>query len=434
MEATVIGIGGVILLLVFLAMRVPIAWSLGIVGFIGLLFLLPQEAALSSLFELVWGKADSYSLSVVPMFVFMGMLAMESGVGADIYDACNKWFGYLPGGLAIGTVAASGGFAAVTGSSIAAVATIGRVAIPEMKKYNYDPQLAVGSVAASGTLGVLIPPSIILVIYGILTELSIGQLLLAGIIPGVITMLLYGVMIYIRIRINPGLAARVKPFTWDEKFKSIPKVLPIVILFVAVLGSLYLGIATPTESAAVGCFISFIILLFKTKNRWEAFVKAIWGTVETVGMIFAIIVCVTIFVAFINLSQIPSLAAEMVVSLPWPNYLVLTLIMVLYIPLGMFLDPMGILFITMPIIFPAVMALGYDGIWFGVIITKLIEVGLVTPPLGLNVFVAKSVAPDMEVWDIFKGIGWFVFMDILTITILVLWPQLVTWLPAMVMK
>ena len=434
MDVTVIGIGGIILLLVFLTMRVPIAWSLGIVGFIGLLFLLPRDAALSSLFEIVWGKIDSYGLSVVPMFVFMGMLAMESGVGADIYDACNKWIGYLPGGLALTTVAASGCFAAVSGSSIAAVATIGRVAIPEMEKYHYDPQLAVGSVAAAGTLGVLIPPSIILVVYGILTELSIGQLLLAGIIPGIITMLLYGMMIVVRILINPDLAARVEPFTWAEKLRSLPKVLPVIILFLAVLGSLYLGIATPTESAAVGCLISFILLLFKTKNRRDAFFKAIWGTVETVGMIFAIIVCVAIFVVFINLSQIPSLAAESVISLPWPSYLILVFILLLYIPLGMFLDPLGILFITMPIIFPAVMALGYDGIWFGVIVTKLIEVGLVTPPLGLNVFVAKSVAPNMEVWDIFKGIGWFVLMDIVTIVILVLWPQLVTWLPAMVMN
>lgn len=271
-------------------------------------------------------------------------------------------------------------------------------------------------------------------VYGILTELSIGKLLLAGIIPGIVTMIFFGLMIVVRIRIRPALAPPVAPFSWGERFKSIPQVIPIVILFVAVLGSLYLGIATPTESAAVGCFIAFIILLVKADKPKEAFLKAIWGTVDTVGMIFAIIVCVTIFVAFINLSQIPSKAADAVVSLPWPNYVVFIMIMLLYIPLGMFLDPLGILFITMPIIFPAVIALGYDGIWFGVIVTKLIEVGLITPPLGLNVFVAKSVAPEMEIWDIFRGIGWFVVMDFVTISSLMLWPQLVLWLPDMLMK
>lgn len=430
MDPPIIGLLGLLVLFLLLAFGVPIAWSLGIAGFLGLLALWPIDVALSSLFQLAWGKAGSYSLCVIPMFIFMGVLAFEAGVAANVYEVGFKWFGRLPGGLAITTVFACASFAAVTGSSIAAAATIGKVAIPEMRRYGYDTKLAVGSVAASGTLGVLIPPSIILVVYGILTELSIGKLLIAGILPGLLSALIYMGMIVIRVKLNPSLGAPARPFSWGERLRCLSKMFGVLFIFVIVIGGIYLGITTPTESGALGCLLAAILLLIKAKDRGKAFLRAIWETVNTIGMIFAIIIGVTFFVAFISLSRIPTIAAGFLVALPLPNLAILLLLLLLFIPLGMFLDPLGIIFITMPIVFPAILALGYDGIWFGIIVTKLIEVGLITPPVGLNVFVIKGVAPDVELEDIYRGITWFLVMDILTIAILVAFPQISLWLPS----
>jgi tripartite ATP-independent transporter DctM subunit len=433
MSAVTVGLLGIALLIVLIFIGMPIAWSLAITGFFGLLVLMPVETALYSLFSLPWMKADSYLLSVIPLFIFMGALAFEAGVGKDAYDFAYRWFGWLPGGLAIATALTGAAFAAVSGSSVATAATVGKVAIPEMEKHGYDASLATGSVAACGTLGVLIPPSIILVVYGIVTELSIGKLFIAGILPGFLSVIIYSGMIIVRAKVNPSLAPPGERASWGVRVRSLYGLWSIVLLLLIVLGGIYFGIFTPTEAAAVGVLAAAMILLIRARERGKAFWQAFRDTVSTVGMIFLVIAGVSIFVVFMAVSTIPAKTAEFLVNLPLPIPVVFGLIIVMYIPLGMFLDPLGIIFITMPIIYPAILAMGYDGIWFGIIITVLIENGLITPPVGINVYIVKSITPNVPIEDIFKGILWFCVMDWVTLIILIVFPQISLWLPSTMM-
>lgn len=431
MSPVIAGAIGIILLLLLLLASVPIAWALGISGFVGLLLLLTTGAALDSLFQLPWGYMASYHLSVIPLFIFMGCLAFEGGIGRDVFSVGYKWFGRLPGGLAVATAAAAAMFAAVTGSSPAAAATVGKVAIPEMQKYGYDDKLSCGAVAACGTLGIMIPPSIILVCYGVVTEQSIGFLLIAGFIPGILSAIIYGIMIVTRVRLNPSIAPPAPGVSWGERLVGVAQLWPVFLLFVTVIGGIYLGVFTPTEAASAGSLIALVLMLFRTKQRGKAFWAALRETVKLTGMIFAILVGVAVFSACLTLSTLPSGFAEFLVNLPLPRMVVLWLIMLMYIPLGMFINPTGIIFITMPVIFPAVMELGFDGIWFGIIVTKLIEIALITPPVGINVFVVRGIAPPhVRLEDIFKGIAWFFVMDVVTLAILVAFPQISLWLPS----
>jgi len=431
MSPVIAGVIGIILLLLLLLASMPIAWALGLSGFLGLLLLLTSGAALDSLFQLPWGYMASYHLSVIPLFIFMGCLAFEGGIGRDAYSVAYKWFGRLPGGLAVATAAAAAMFAAVTGSSPAAAATIGKVAIPEMQKFKYSDKLSCGAVAACGTLGVLIPPSIILVAYGVVTEQSIGHLLLAGFIPGIVSAIIYGIMIVTRVKLNPSIAPPAPGVSWGERLVGMSQLWPIFLLFVTVIGGIYLGVFTPTEAASAGSLMALVLLMFRTKQRGKAFWAALRETASLTGMIFAILVGVAIFSLFLTLSTIPGSFAEFLVNLPLPRMVVLSLIMLMYIPLGMFINPLGMIFITMPVIFPAVIDLGFDGIWFGIIITKLIEIALITPPVGLNVFVVRGIAPPhVRLEDIFKGIAWFFVMDVITLAILVAFPQISLWLPS----
>lgn len=425
-----VGVMCIVALLVFLALRLPIAWSLGIAGLIGLLLLMPAHSAFAFAYQKSWEKMASYMLSVIPMFIFMGMLAFEAGIGRDAYEVSHKWLGWLPGGLAIATTMTAAVFAACSGSSTATCATIGKVSIPEMRKYGYDVKLATGCVAASGTLGILIPPSIILVVYGVITEQSIGKLFIAGILPGILSAIIYALMVIVRVKLNPSLAPAVGKVTWGERMRSMPKLWSIVILFLIVLGGIYMGVFTPTEAAAMACVAAILLLIIKSNHRVRSFWVALRETVSTVGMIFAILLGVSVFGVMLSLSTIPATVATFLINLPLPTYAVLGLILLLYIPLGMFLNPLAIIFITMPIIFPAITAMGFDPIWFGIILTVLIENGLITPPVGFNVFVVKSIVPDVPIQDIFRGILWFVVMDWLTIVILIIFPQISLWLPS----
>jgi C4-dicarboxylate transporter DctM subunit len=434
-EPITIGVMGLITLFVLLFLGVPIAWSLGSVGFVGLLVLIGPRAAMSFVFEMPWAKMSSYGLILLPIFMFMGALTYESGIGTKAYETANKWVGRLPGGLAVATALAAGMFAAVTGSSFAGVATIGRAALPEMEKYGYEPRLSTGAVAACGTFGLLIPPSGMLVIYGIITEQSVGKLFFAGIIPGIITVLIYMVMIVIRVKIKPSLAPRAKAATWAERFRTLKDVWPIIILVIVMLGGMYTGILTVTEAGCMGCVVSGLLVVWKAWGRLkEAFWSAFRDTAGLVGMIFATVFGVTIFSGFVLLSTIPATFSAWVIALPMSKYAVLSLLLSMYIPLGMVVDPLGIVFITMPIVYPVIRAMGFSGIWFGIIIVKLIEMALITPPVGQNVFVCKGIAPpNVKLHDIFIGIAWFFVCDVVTLVILVAFPRLSTWLPSLMM-
>jgi len=331
--------------------------------------------------------------------------------------------------LAIASVFGCAGFAACTGASTASAAIMGRVAIPEMRKYGYHPRLAAGVVAASDTLASLIPPSVILVIYGIITEQSIGALLIGGFIPGVISAVIYAGMIYTRVKISPELGAVQSKASWKERLYSLKGTWGVLVLIVLIIGGIYSGIFTPTEAGGAGAFSAFIMALAMRRLTLARLKESLLETGRTTIMIFSIIVGVLIFVRFLALTGLPGTFAEVVLALPLPRLVIILLLMSLYVFLGMFLDAIGMMMLTLPIIFPAVMALGYDPIWFGIIIVKMCEICLITPPVGLNVYVVRSVAPDIPLEEIFRGIIPFVAMDILTVALFIAFPQIITFLP-----
>jgi C4-dicarboxylate transporter DctM subunit len=436
MSAMMIGVQGIVLLFILLFAGVPIAWTLGIVGSVGLLAIVGPKAALAMIFTLPWAQMTSYNLILLPIFMFMGTMAFESGVGSVAFDTGNKWFGKLPGGLAVATSVGCGMFAATTGSTLAGVVTIGKPALVEMEKYKYDPKLCTGCIAASGTFGMLIPPSGLLVLYGIITGVSIGKCFFAGIIPGIITVITYSLMIMLWVTLRPGIAPKTdQHFTWKERFIALFNAWPIFVLAVIVLGGIYTGIMTVTEAGVMGTLLTGFLLVWKAPKGKKK--QAIWAafkeTVAMVGLLFAIVYGVFIFQGFVLLTTIPAKAASWIVSLPISTNMTFVLILLLYLPLGMVLEPLGIMFITMPIIFPVVMAMGFDGVWFSIIMVKVVEIAQITPPVGMNVYTAKGVAPHVPMEDIFRGIIPFFFCDAVVLTLLVIFPKIVTWLPSTMM-
>jgi TRAP-type C4-dicarboxylate transport system permease large subunit len=463
LDPVVVGVLGLVLLLVLLSAGIHIAFALGISAFFGFWFLLPPNAALSALWVTPWGFAASHALSVVILFVLTGYLAFASGITAKAYDVGYKLFGRLPGGLALATVYGSAAFAATTGSSVATVGTIGRVAIPEMERYGYEKGLAAGCVAAAGTLGTLIPPSVLLVLYGIIAEASIGQLLIAGIIPGIFSAILYGIMITVRVMLNPSLAPPAPPTPWKDAIRSLPDMSGVLILFLTMIGGIFLGIFTPTEAGAVGVLIASIGVVYRfyrhrlfavvrqlgipvvvpaeatylpgeTVSGAEprmrmAFQHALQDTTRVVGMILAILIGAALFSQFVSLSRIPYHFSQMISTLDQPPAVILTLVLFLYIPLGMFLYPLSVMIIAVPITLPVILELGHSPIWYGIIVIKMMEVAAITPPVGLNVYVAKAVAPHIPLETIFGGIFWFFIVDLITIALLVIFPDIILFLP-----
>ena len=426
LEMGLIGLSAIFVLVV-LGMR--IAFATALVGFVGIWILKNMTVAGNVVGFLPHAIVAHYSLSVIPLFIIMGYYAFYAGLTDDIFFTARQWVGHLPGGLAIASVFGCAGFAACTGASTASAAIMGRVAIPEMRKYGYHPRLAAGVVAASGTLASLIPPSVILVIYGIITEQSIGALLIGGFIPGVISAVIYAGMIYTRVKISPELGAVQPKASWKERFYSLKGTWGVLLLIVLVIGGIYSGVFTPTEAGGAGAFSAFIMALAMRRLTLARLKESLLETGRTTIMIFSIIVGVLIFVRFLALTGLPSSFAEFVIALPIPRLLIILLLMSLYVFLGMFLDAIGMMMLTLPIIFPAVMALGYDPIWFGIIIVKMCEICLITPPVGLNVYIVRSVAPDIPLEEIFRGIIPFVAMDVLTVALFIAFPQIITFLP-----
>jgi len=429
MDPVIMGLIGLAGIFVLVVLGMRIAFATALVGFVGIWVMKDIGVAGKVVGFLPHGIVAHYSLSVIPLFIIMGYYAFYAGLTDDIFFTARQWVGHLPGGLAIATVFGCAGFAACTGASTASAAIMGRVAIPEMRKYGYHPRLAAGVVAASGTLASLIPPSVILVIYGIITEESIGALLIGGFIPGIVSAAIYAGMIYTRVRISPEMGAVQPKASWKERFYALKGTWGVLLLIFLIIGGIYSGVFTPTEAGGAAAFSAFLMALGMRRLTVERLKESLLETGRTTIMIFSIIVGVLIFVRFLALTGLPNTFAEFVVGLPVPPLVVLLLILAIYVFLGMFLDAIGMMMLTLPIVFPAVVALGYHPIWFGIIVVKMCEICLITPPVGLNCYIVNSVAPDISLEDVFRGIIPFVAMDILTVGVLIAFPQIITFLP-----
>ena len=431
MSPEMIGILGILSMFLLLAFRMYIGMAMALVGFIGLCRLVGIEAGIHILGITPLTEGSSYTLSVIPLFVLMGQFALISGISADIYKTVYAWMGHLRGGLAMATIMACSGFAAVCGSSLATGATMGMVAIPEMDKYKYDPRLSTGCVAAGGTLGILIPPSIGFILYGILTEESIGKLFMAGFLPGILLAGLFIAAIFIQCRLNPEMGPRGDRASWRMRFRSLGGTWGMLLLFCMVMGGIYLGVFTPTEAAGVGAFGAFLIALFKRRLTFETLIRCLLDTGRTTAMIFLIIIGANIFSTFLGLAQIPMGLADFITGLALPRFVILAGILFIYILLGCVMDCYAIMILTVPIIFPLIQAMHFDPIWFGVLMVIVLEVGLITPPVGLNVFVLKAAAPDVPMSVIFRGILPFLAAALLAIVLLTIFPQIALLVPSL---
>jgi tripartite ATP-independent transporter DctM subunit len=430
-DPAVIGILYTVFMMVMLLFGFPVAFSMAFAGITGLMYLIGNDVAFNVTKINTYDAVANYFFVVIPFFLLMGFLILHAGIGAKLYNAGIKVFGRLPGGLAIGTVAGCGGFAAICGESVAAAATMGSVSVPEMKKYNYDDSLATGSVAAGGTLGILIPPSIGFVVYGIITEQSIGKMFMAGIIPGIILTLGFAIAIYIQCLINPSLGPKAPKSTWREIVMSVIRVWPVAVLFAVVIGGIYSGIITPTEAGGIGAVGALIVAMFAPGfNRRKLFAALLEAT-TTSAMIFAILIGVGVLGYFVTLTDIPRDFADFLKGLDVSRYVIFVMILGLYLILGMVMNIIPMMMLTLPILFPTVLALGFDPIWFGVIMVIMMEMGQITPPIGINVFVIHGVAKkyDVRMATIFKGIVPFIIVEVIVIFLLTLFPEIVLWLP-----
>ncbi len=431
MESHYIGLLGFVVLLGLIGLRVPIAFGLTLVGFGGLLILSGPDATFALLASQMYSSVASNTLSAVPLFLLMGYFAFHAGLTRACFDTARLWLARLPGGLAIATVAGCALFGACAGSGVAAAGAMGRVSIPEMLRYGYDRKLACGSVAAAATLAVLIPPSIVMVVYAILTEVSIGRLLLAGYIPGILSALILMLMIMVRCSRNPGLAPAV-PFeiTWADRIKSLKNIWGITLLIAVVLGGIYSGFVTATEAAAIGALGAFVLMITGKQLNRATFRDSMLETGRTTGMIFLLLVGASIFTGFMAISGVPQKLAEVIVEGKFSIWTVLAIICVAYLFLGMFLDSISMMLLTLPVLLPVLRELDVNMIWFGIIVVKLVEIGCITPPFGITVYVVKGVVGNtVSLEDVFRGIWWFLAMEILTLVILIMFPVISTILP-----
>jgi len=429
MNVIVVAALAFLLLMVLIVLRTPIAVAMIVSGLAGTTAISGWSTALATLKQGPFERATSYTLVVIPLFVLMGYLASQSGLSASLFRAANVWLGHLRGGLAMATVVGCAGFGAICGSSLATSATMATVALPEMKRYRYADSLATGSVAAGGTLGIMIPPSIIFVLYGIMTEQSIGKLLLAGVVPGIVETVLFCVAIAIETALIPNLGAAGPRATFRQRLLAVRDVWEVLVLFVIVIGGLYAGVATPAESAAFGVVGALVFGVAKRTLTWRGLLDALDQTVRTTAMIFLIIIGADLFGYFMALSQLPLAMANWLIHLNVGAMGVLWIILVLYLILGCVMDELAIILLTVPIFFPVVMQLGFDPIWFGVIIVVTVQIGLVSPPVGLNVFVIAGMARDVPLTKIFRGIMPFLAAMFVLLVLLTVWPDLALILP-----
>jgi tripartite ATP-independent transporter DctM subunit len=415
-----------LLLAVFLGVRVYAAAALA--GLIGMVALIGWDAGAGIVGTIPHSKSVNYVLSVLPMFILIGFIAYHAGLTHSLFSAARAWVGWVPGGLAVASVFATAGFAAVSGASTATAAVFSRVAIPHMLENNYDRRLASGVVAAGGTLASLIPPSAILVIYAIIVEESVGTLILAGFVPGIVSALIYAALIIGQCSVWRKLGPAIPAPPLVDRIKTIPGTLPIFAVVAIIFSAMAAGWATPTEAGALGAFVVLVIALYRGM-RWHSLQDALLETAKLTAMIFALIWGVLIFVRFLGFAGLPAAFAEWIVSLPYPPVIVMIMILLGYAVLGMFMDAIGMLLLTLPVVYPAVIALGYDPIWFGIIVVKMCEVCLITPPVGLNCYVVSAVRPDIPLGDVFKGIFPFFLADAATVGLFLAFPDIILWVP-----
>jgi tripartite ATP-independent transporter DctM subunit len=433
MNEFTIGILGVLALVVMVFLGVRVFIAAAAVGLVGLVAMIGWDSGAGMVGTIPHSKSVTYTLSVLPMFILIGFLAFHAGITEKLFDAATKWLGWVPGGLAVATVMAATGFAAVSGASTATAAVFSRVAIPDMLKAGYDKRLAAGVVAAAGTLATLIPPSAILVIYAIIVEESVGMLLVAGFLPGIVSALIYVALIVVMARLNPNLGPPIRGFTWAQRWKSVPGTFPIIAVVLIIFSAMYFGWATPTEAGALGAFVVFVLALFQGM-RWKGLQDALLESAKLTVMIFSIIWGVLIFVRFLGYAGLPEAFAQWVVSLDVPPIMIMICILLFYVILGMFMDAIGMLLLTLPVVYPAVIGLGYDPIWFGIVVVKMAEICLITPPIGLNCFVVNGVRPDIPLTTVFRGIMPFFVADVVTVGLFLAFPDIILWVPRLMMQ
>ncbi len=450
-------LSGLLVILVVIGVRV--AFATAFIGFLGLcLFFMQKQGfdrglvtAMKLAGQVPHSKSTTYALSLIPTFILIGYLAYYAGLTRYLFEAAKRWVGWLPGGLGVATVFATAGFAAVSGASVATSAVFARIAIPEMLKLNYDKRFAAGVVAAGGTLASLIPPSAILVIYAIIVEQSVGKLLLAGFVPGLVSALIYGGLVIGLAKLRPNLGPTVGGFTWGERFAALPGALPILLVVFIIVYSIYFGWATPTEAGALGAFVVLVMALWQGM-KWGQLKGALMEAAKLTVMIFTMIWGVLIYVRFLGFAKLPDVFATWIGGLEYSPYVILLAILLVYVILGMFMDAIGMLILTLPVTFPAVIALnGGEGvtradsafgmtseecaIWFGIIVVKMAELCLITPPIGLNCFVVAGVAQEsrmpISVQDVFRGATPFFGADVATVAVLITFPGIVLWLPSL---
>jgi len=431
MSEFVAGIIGIAVFFALLVLRMPIAYAMALVGFAGFSYLVSPPAAFSMVSEEIYSTFSSHSLSVIAMFVWMGFLAFYSGIGSSLYVFAYKLIGHYPGGLAIATQAACAVFGAICGSNTATAATMGAIALPEMKKYKYDDSLATAGIAAGGVLGVLIPPSVIMIVYGMATEQSVGKLFMAGILPAILLMLLYMGAIFILASRNPALAPAGPKTGWKDRLKALRGGLgEVLVVFSISIGGLFAGWFTPTEAGAVGAAGVLAVALWERRLNWDKFKNSLLDATRTTAMIMLMVAGAIIFGRFMAISRVPFEFANWAGALALPPFVVMGIVLLIYLILGCFIDALALVLLTIPIFYPVVVTtLGYDPIWFGVIIVMVVAMGVITPPVGMNVYIIKGVAPDIPLETIFKGIWPFLTALIICLAILIAFPQIATFLP-----
>ncbi|MGJ7609356.1 MULTISPECIES: TRAP transporter large permease [unclassified Variovorax] len=429
MSPDAVAVLGFVALFVLMLLRVPVGMAMGLVGVVGYSYLVGPGPALKLVGQTSMRTVTDYTFGVIPMFMLMGALVSVSGVSRELFKAANSMIGHLRGGLGVATVIACGGFAAICGSSVATAATFSAVAYPEMRRFNYPQSFSTGVIAAGGTLGAILPPSTVLAVYAILTQQDIGKLFMAGIVPGILAMAMYVMTIAIIVKLRPDWlpGGEVKP--WSERIKDLKNVWAPLVLFVFVIGGLYGGFFTPTEAGGVGASGAFILGLVRRKLDGPKIREALLSATRTAAAVFTVLIGALLFGYFLTITQSPQKLTEMLTGLGIGRYGVLALIMLMYLVLGCLMDAMAMIILTVPIIYPVIVHLGFDPIWFGVIIVMTVELGLIHPPVGMNVFVIKSVVKDVSFTTIFKGVLPFIVTDIVRLVILIAFPIIALWLP-----
>ncbi len=424
-----VGITAFLVLIFLLAITVPIGVAMMLCGVGGLAMIIGLVPSLSLFGTTVMQSVVTYDLSIIPLFILMGALASRSGLSQELYDAFNAWLGGFRGGLALATVGACGAFAAICGSSVATAATMSKVALPEMKKYRYSDSMATGSVAAGGIIGILIPPSVILVLYGLLTESSIGDLFIAGFLPGILTIIVFMIVISIVTRLHPESGPAGEKSTWKQKLNATLKTWAITALFATVIGGIYFGVFTPTEAAGVGAFGAFFIAFSRKRLNREMMKETLLETGQTSAMIFTILIGAITLNNLVIFSGLANALADFVSGLDMSPATVMLIILLMYLIMGCFLDALAMILLTVPIFYPIVLDLGYDPIWFGIIVVMVVELGLITPPIGMNVFVIKGMVQSVPLVSIYKGVLPFVIGQVMLIIAVFLIPEIALWLP-----